>query len=107
MLAEEEGHAIAESLGNKKAILLQNHGILTVGKSVEETVYWFVNLERCCYTQLLADAAANGRGGETIKIDEADAAFTYKSVGTPKAGWFNAQPLFDVIHEETNGAYAN
>ncbi|KAJ5240252.1 hypothetical protein N7468_004871 [Penicillium chermesinum] len=106
VLAEEEGLEIAKALGNKKAILLQNHGILTVGKSVEETIYWFVSLERCCYTQLLADAAAAGRGGETVKIEEADAAFTYKTVGSPKAGWFSAQPLFDVIHEETKGAYA-
>jgi hypothetical protein len=34
------------------------------------------------------------------KIEEADAAFTYKTVGTPKAGWFSAKPLFDVIHAE-------
>lgn len=105
VLAEEEGKQIAKELGDKKAALLQNHGLLTVGKSVEETVFWFVSLEKCCYAQLLADAAAAGRGGETVKIDEADAAFTYKTVGTPLAGWFSAKPLFDVIHEESNGKY--
>ncbi|KAJ5171939.1 Decarboxylase NovR [Penicillium capsulatum] len=105
VLAEDEGRNIAEALGNKKAALLQNHGLLTVGGSVEETLFWFVSLEKCCYAQLLADAAAAGRGHETIKIDEADAAFTYKTVGTPKAGWFSAKPLFDVIHKETNGEY--
>ncbi|KAJ5289747.1 uncharacterized protein N7443_010000 [Penicillium atrosanguineum] len=105
VLAEEEGKQIAKELGDKKAALLQNHGLLTVGKSVEETVFWFVSLEKCCYAQLLADAAAAGRGGETVKIDEADAAFTYKTVGTPVAGWFSAKPLFDVIHEESKGKY--
>lgn len=105
MLAEEEGQNIASALGNKKAALLQNHGLLTVGGTIEETVFWFVSLEKCCYAQLLADAAAAGRGGQTVKIDEADAAFTYKTVGTPKAGWFSAKPLFDVIHAETQGAY--
>lgn len=105
MLAEEEGQNIATALGNKKAALLQNHGLLTVGGTIEETVFWFVSLEKCCYAQLLADAAAAGRGGQTVKIDEADAAFTYKTVGTPKAGWFSAKPLFDVIHAETQGAY--
>jgi ribulose-5-phosphate 4-epimerase/fuculose-1-phosphate aldolase len=105
VLAEEEGKNIAEALGNKKAALLQNHGLLTVGRSIEETVFWFVSLEKCCYAQLLADAAAAGRGGETIKIDDADAAFTYKTVGTHKAGWFSAKPLFDVIHRETKGEY--
>lgn len=105
MLAEEEGQNIAKALGNKKAALLQNHGLLTVGNTIEETVFWFVSLEKCCYAQLLADAAAAGRGGQTVKIEEADAAFTYKTVGTPKAGWFSAKPLFDVIHAETKGEY--
>ncbi|KAJ5352689.1 hypothetical protein N7452_001663 [Penicillium brevicompactum] len=105
VLAEEEGHNIAKALGNKKAALLQNHGLLTVGGTIEETVFWFVSLEKCCHAQLMADAAAAGRGGETVKIDEVDAAFTYKTVGTPKAGWFSAKPLFDVIHAETKGEY--
>jgi len=26
-------------------------------------------------------------------------------VGTPRAGWFSAKPLFDVIHKETGGDY--
>jgi ribulose-5-phosphate 4-epimerase/fuculose-1-phosphate aldolase len=103
----EEGKRIAEALGNKKAVLLQNHGLLTVGQTIEEAVRWFVSLENCCHGQLLADAAAAGRGGQTIKIDDDDAACTYKTVGTPLAGWFSAKPMFDVIHEDTNGDYLN
>lgn len=53
----------------------------------------------------MADAAAGGRGGATVKIDDEDAAYTYKTVGSPGAGWFSAKPLFDVIHKETNGDY--
>jgi ribulose-5-phosphate 4-epimerase/fuculose-1-phosphate aldolase len=105
VLEEDEGIRIADTLGNKKAALLQNHGLLTVGESVEETVFWFVSLEKSCQAQLLADAAAAGRGGATVKIDDADAALTYKTVGTPKAGWFSAKPLFDVIHRDTRGEY--
>ena len=48
----------------------------------------------------MADAAAGGRGGETVKINESDAAFTYKSVGTPRAGWFSAKPAFDLMERE-------
>lgn len=36
VLAEKEGKDIAACLGGKKAALLQNHGLLTVGKTVEE-----------------------------------------------------------------------
>lgn len=105
MLAEQEGKNIAKALGNNKAALLQNHGLLTVGGTVEEAVFWFVSLEKCCHAQLMADAAAAGRGGETVKIGDEEAQYTYKTVGTPLAGWFSAKPLFDVIHKETNGEY--
>lgn len=105
VLAEQEGRNIAKALGNNKAALLQNHGLLTVGKSIEETVFWFVSLEKCCHAQLMADAAAGGRGGSTVKIGEEEARFTYKTVGSTMAGYFSAKPLFDVIHKETGGEY--
>jgi hypothetical protein len=88
VLAEEEGKNIAKALGDKKAALLQNHGLLTVGKTIEEAVFWFVSLEKCCHAQLLADAAAGGRGGETVKITEDEAVYTHKTVGSPVAGTF-------------------
>ena len=69
---------IAYALGNKKAALLQNHGLLTVGESIEAAVFWFVSLEKCCHAQLMADAAAGGRQHETIKITDEDALYTYK-----------------------------
>ena len=100
VLAEKEGKNIAACLGQNKAALLQNHGLLTVGQSVEEAVFWFLSMEKCCQAQLMADAA-----GQTRKIDEDDAVFTYKTVGTHRAGWFSAKPTFDVIHKETNGEY--
>lgn len=101
VLGDEEGRAIAEALGNKKAALLQNHGLLTCGKSVESTVYWFMALEKSCEVQLLADAAAAGRGGQTVKICDEDAAFTYKTTGSELAGWFSAQPVFEVMEMES------
>jgi len=105
VLAAEEGQNIASKLGNNKAALLINHGLLTVGGTIEEAVFWFVSMEKCCYANLLADAAAAGRGGETVKIGDEEARFTYKSVGTPIAGWFSAKPLFDVIDKETGKDY--
>lgn len=105
VLAEAEGKNIAAALGPHKAALLQNHGLLTVGGSVEEAVFWFVSLDKCCHAQLLADAAAGGRGGETVKIGEEEASTTFQTVGTPLAGWFSAKPLFDLIHKETGGEY--
>jgi len=105
VLAAEEGENIAKCLGDKKAALLQNHGLLTVGETVEATVFWFISMEKCCHAQLMADAAAAGRGAETKKIGDEEALFTRGSVGSPLAGWFSAKPLFDVIHKETGGDY--
>ena len=85
--------------------MLQNHGLVTVGGTIEAAVFWFQSLEKCCHAQLLADAAAKARGHETIKITEEDAAFTCKAVGSPFAGWFSAKPAFDVIAKETGEDY--
>lgn len=52
MLAAEEGKNIAKCLGGKKAALLQNHGLLTVGGTVEEAVFWFISLEKCCKSNI-------------------------------------------------------
>lgn len=102
VLDEGEGDNIAQALGSGKACLLQNHGLLTVGGTVEAAVFWFTSMEKCCQVQLLAEAAS---GGNTKKINEADAAFTAKSVGNPNVGWFSAQPMFDVLIEEVGDAY--
>ena len=48
----------------------------------------------------MADAAAAGRGGETVKVGDAEAAFTYKTIGTPRGGWFNSKPLFDMMERD-------
>lgn len=53
----------------------------------------------------MADAAAGGRAHQTIKIDEEDAAFTYKTVGTPYAGWYSAKPAFDLMALESGKEY--
>lgn len=105
VLAAEEGRAIASCVGGRKAALLQNHGLLTVGHTVDEAVFWFVSMDKCCQAQLLAEAAAGPRGERPIVIADEDARFTYKTVGTHYAGYFSAKPMFDVIHKETGGDY--
>lgn len=82
-------------MGDKKAIIMQNHGHLTVGGSVEEACWWYVTMERSCQAQLLAEAA-----GLPKSIPDAMARHTSQQVGNPLAGWFSAQPLFDVILAE-------
>ena len=61
VLDRSEGDLIAARLGKHKAIILQNHGILTVGQSVESCAWWHIALDDCCRTQLLAEAAGKPR----------------------------------------------
>jgi ribulose-5-phosphate 4-epimerase/fuculose-1-phosphate aldolase len=91
-----EGHRIAEALGNRKAVILRNHGLLTVGHTVDEAAWWFITMDRSCQAQLLAEAA-----GAPVKIDPANATETRNQIGSHHAGWFQAQPLFArVLREE-------
>lgn len=53
----------------------------------------------------MAEAAASSRGEHPVKIGDVEAEYTSRQVGSHRAGWFSAKPLFDVIHKETNGDY--
>jgi ribulose-5-phosphate 4-epimerase/fuculose-1-phosphate aldolase len=87
-----EGKRIAAALGTKKAAILQNHGLLTTGHSVDEACWSFVTMERSCQAQLLAEAA-----GTPIAIADDVARLTHSQVGTPIACYFSFQPLYDWI----------
>jgi ribulose-5-phosphate 4-epimerase/fuculose-1-phosphate aldolase len=54
----DERERFTKSLGNKKAAILRNHGLLVVGKTVAEAFLRLYRLERACEVQL--DAAAAG-----------------------------------------------
>jgi ribulose-5-phosphate 4-epimerase/fuculose-1-phosphate aldolase len=88
----EEGKRIAHALGEHKAVILSNHGLLTVGHTVDEAAWWFITMERTCQAQLLAEAA-----GSPVLIDPEQAAKTAGQVGSPLAGWVSFQPLYDWI----------
>lgn len=89
VLDVEEGKRIAHSLGDNKAVILRNHGLLSVGHSVDEAVWWFIAMERSCHAQLLAEAA-----GKPILIPDEMAELTASQIGTHIAGWFSFQPMY-------------
>ncbi|MET1003448.1 MAG: class II aldolase/adducin family protein [Acidimicrobiia bacterium] len=95
VLDPEEGKRIAAALGDHKAVILRNHGLLTVGHSVDEAAFWFIVMDRTCHAQLLAEAA-----GTPILIDPEMAALTAKQVGGHGAGLMGFQPLWEKIVAE-------
>ena len=90
-----EGDRIAQSLGARKAVILRNHGLLTVGRTVDEAVWWFITMDRSCHAQLLAEAA-----GEPVPIAHEHALVARSQIGNPMAGWFQFQPLWQKIARE-------
>jgi ribulose-5-phosphate 4-epimerase/fuculose-1-phosphate aldolase len=93
VLASDEGERIATALGTHKAVILRNHGLLTVGQSVEEAAWWFISMDRCCQVQLLATAA-----GEPVHIDDAAARQARDNIGSPGLGRLNFRPLYaDIV----------
>lgn len=62
VLDREEGRRIAEHLGGGKAIILQNHGLLTVGETVDAAAFWFVSLDKV--------STSGAHGGSIADVSE-------------------------------------
>jgi ribulose-5-phosphate 4-epimerase/fuculose-1-phosphate aldolase len=93
----DEGKRIAVALGGAKVVVLSNHGVLTVGPTVDAAAWWFVDYERMCQIQLLAEAAAR----PPRLIEPELAARTAQVLGAARTAWFQYQPLVErVLREE-------
>ncbi|MFC9847389.1 class II aldolase/adducin family protein [Streptomyces sp. NPDC060223] len=88
----DEGRRIAAALGTGKALVLRNHGLLTVGDSVDAATWWFMSMERSSQVQLIARAA-----GRPVLIDHKQAVATREQLGGDLVAWINYQPLWQDI----------
>ena len=100
VLDREEGRRIGVALGDHKAVILRNHGMLTVGTSVDSAAWWFLTLERTARCQLDAYAAAAGLGRPPRLISHEEAELTRSQVGYELAGWFQFQPVWERISRD-------
>ncbi|KAJ7446592.1 class II aldolase/adducin domain-containing protein, partial [Mycena latifolia] len=100
VLDEVEGAAITAALGDKKAAILQNHGLLVATSSIEATLHFYIAFERACQVQLLADTAAAALHTRTVPINAAQAKETGRLVGSARAGWFSGCMEFMVLERE-------
>ncbi|MCK9926747.1 class II aldolase/adducin family protein [Frankia sp. Mgl5] len=95
VLDEEEGRKIAAALGPHKLAILRNHGLLTVGTSVEAAAYWYIAAERAARTQLVAAAAGTLR----LLDHEIASATASQARGDEGARW-SFEALYEIIVEE-------
>ncbi|MBF2065717.1 MAG: class II aldolase/adducin family protein [Calothrix sp. C42_A2020_038] len=92
VLSSEDAKHIAETLAENKALILKDHGFLTVGNTVDEAAWWFILMERMSQAQLLAEAA-----GKPSLINHDSATLARHQVGSHYTGWFSFQPLYNLI----------
>ncbi|EEU37350.1 uncharacterized protein NECHADRAFT_97089 [Fusarium vanettenii 77-13-4] len=102
---EDEGKRLAEALGpDGKVMTLTNHGLLTVGQTVDEAAYLFTLMEKSCQIQLLAEAAAANGIPKRI-VDDDVAAYTFKMTSSAESLYCEFQPDFEVEDALSNGAF--
>lgn len=88
----DAGEEFASAFPAGKLAIHQNHGLFTVGGSVDEAVFWFACAERCAQAQLAAEAA-----GTPKLIPHDYAVYTRENAGNSFAGWLHFQPLWQEI----------
>lgn len=72
-------------------MVLQNHGLLTVGTTVEEACFLMTLMERACQCQLLSEAAA-ANGIPKIYISDESAKYTFENSSEPETLYWEGQP---------------
>jgi 4-hydroxy-3-prenylphenylpyruvate oxygenase / 4-hydroxy-3-prenylbenzoate synthase len=92
VLDEEDGRRIGKTLGAHKAIILRNHGLLTVAQTVDAAVWWFALMEKSCEIQLAAEAA-----GPRHRIAAQTARTTRDQIGSHLIAWNSYQPMYQTV----------
>lgn len=92
VLEQDEAALIAAKLGPHRGVILRHHGLLTLGKSVEEAAWWFIAMDRACQMQILAESAGTPRH---MPPDEAELA--HRQFGNGNMARHNFRQLAELV----------
>lgn len=93
---EGAGHSVAPRFKGVKAVIHQNHGILTASRhSIESAAFWFIALERCCQQQLMVEAT----GIKPVMMPPEVSRYSREHVGSEYIGWLHFQAIYDDLAE--------
>jgi len=102
VLDEQEGENIAKALGpRKKAVILQNHGLITLSNTIEGTVHLFMRLEESCRCQILSYS----NGMKPVLVSEEEARSTHEGIGKHTNAWFSGLTEFSKLEAKEDGAF--
>ncbi len=77
VVTDSQAGDITQALGNKRALILANHGLLTCGATVEQALIDMIDMERTCVVNLRAMAT-----GRELRVVPPEAARQSRSVMT-------------------------
>ena len=103
-LRDDEKPRLVRDLGDKHFLVLRNHGLLTVGRTIPDTFLYLYLLESACRIQIRAQAG----GGALVPIDERiiAGAMAQAAAVTGNAGGALAWPGLLRKLDRTNPGYA-
>ncbi len=104
-LRDDEKPRLVKDLGDKKFLMLRNHGLLTVAENIPDAFVQMYLFERCCEIQVKAQSG----GSELIPVDEriiAGAMQQIKAV-TKEAGGAYAWPALLRKLDRIDSGYRN
>lgn len=106
VFAEEEGAHIAAALGpTKKNIILQNHGLLTGGGTVDEAAAFFIALERACQNQIIVTNMIVSNEVSKTYVGKEEAEYTKKQTGSPEVMYMQFKPEYELALKECGGEF--
>ncbi|WP_442594586.1 class II aldolase/adducin family protein [Parapusillimonas sp. JC17] len=89
---EEEGPRVVKSIGNARAVILRNHGLLSWGGTIAEAFSYLWTLQRACEIQVMGAAlGATAPIPESIRVQASADALQFD----PKYG--AGQDVFDAL----------
>lgn len=106
VLAAEEGELIADALGTTNvALILRNHGLLTVGQTVDEAAWFFDVMEAGCRDQLMIDAVTARDGVKPVEIAHEEAEYNCMMEGDAEICFAEFQATYDYEWEMCQGDF--
>lgn len=95
-LEDQEGKNIAKAVGDGRAAILMNHGLITVGETVDEAAYLLTLLEKSCKIQMEADIYEHTTGYKKQIIGDEEAHYTKHMQADPETLYTEFQPDYHV-----------
>lgn len=103
----KEGEAIANAVGTGRGAILSNHGLITVGQTVDEAAYLLTLMEKSCQIQMEVDIYEKITGCKKLLIGDEEALYTKHMQADSGTLYTEFQPDYCAEIKYSNGDFLN